>query len=48
MIIVIFLVCIGITILGGWLWSIDAEMPGSTALFCGIAGGIISFIVLIA
>lgn len=47
MIIVIFIVCILIIMLGGWLSSVRCEMSGGITLFCGVAGGIISFITLI-
>lgn len=47
MIIVIFLVCIGIIALGGWLLYIDADMSGSVCMVCGIIGGIVSFIAMV-
>ena len=48
MIIVIFLVCIGILILGGWLAAVwDCEISGNIAITCGIIGGIVSFIAMI-
>lgn len=47
MIIVVFLVCVGILILGGWLSYCDCEISGGIAVTCGIIGGIISFIAMI-
>lgn len=47
MIIVIFLVCIGILILGGWLAWCDCEISSGITLVCGIIGGIVSFIAMI-
>ncbi len=47
MIIVIFLVCVGILILGGWLARCKCEMSSCFALICGIIGGVVSFIAMI-
>ena len=47
MIIVIFLVCIGIILLGAWLWNEVEEIAGGITMACGIIGGAISFIALI-
>lgn len=47
MIIVIFLVCVGVIILGAWLYNEVNEVAGCAALTCGIIGSIISFIALI-
>lgn len=47
MIIVIFLVCVGVILLGSWLYNDMHEVAGGVALFCGITGSIISFITLI-
>ena len=47
MIIVIFLVCVGILALGAWIYNYSSEFAGGISMFCGIAGGIISFIALI-
>ena len=47
MIIVIFLVCVGILALGGWLAWCDCDITGGIAVACGIIGGIISFIAMI-
>jgi hypothetical protein len=48
MIIVIFLVCVGVIVLGAWLHNDMHEVAGGVTMFCGIAGSIISFIALIA
>ncbi len=48
MIIVIFLVCVGVIILGGWLYNTVNEMSGGITMTCGISGGIVSFIALIS
>jgi TRAP-type mannitol/chloroaromatic compound transport system permease large subunit len=48
MIIVIFLVCVGVILLGVWLcheW--DCAITGGVTMACGIIGSIISFIALI-
>lgn len=47
MIIVIFLVCVGVIILGAWLYNNVDEIPGGIIMFFGIAGSVISFITLI-
>ena len=47
MIIVIFLVCIGVILLGGWLYNEVDEVAGGITMFFGISGGVISFIALI-
>ena len=47
MIIVIFLVCVGVILLGAWLWDNIEEMIGGITMACGIIGGIVSFITLI-
>ena len=46
MIIVIFLVCVGVIILGAWLYNHVNEIPGGVTMACGIVGSIISFIAL--
>jgi uncharacterized membrane protein YhiD involved in acid resistance len=47
MIIVFFLVCVGVILLGAWLYNSVEEMAGGTTLFFGIAGGVVSFIAVI-
>lgn len=47
MIIVIFLVCVGILALSGWLRYIDADVSAAITSICGIIGGIVSFIAMI-
>lgn len=47
MIIVIFLVCVGVILLGAWLCNDSNEVAGGVTIFCGISGSIISFIALI-
>jgi hypothetical protein len=48
MIIVIFLVCAGVILLGAWIYDgMNCEVAGSITMFFGIAGGVISFIALI-
>lgn len=47
MIIVIFLVCVGILILGGWIHQNSSECAGGVTMLCGILGGIVSFIAMI-
>lgn len=47
MIIVIFLVCVGVILLGAWLYENIEEFAGSITMGCGIIGGIASFIALI-
>lgn len=47
MIIVIFLVCVGILILGGWLAYCDCEIASGFTVTCGIIGGIVSFIAMV-
>ena len=47
MIIIIFLVCIGVIVLGGWLYNEVNRDAGGVTLFCGISGGIISFLAVI-
>lgn len=46
MIIVLFLVCVAIIFLGAWL-SEYHEFSGVITVFCGVVGGIISFIALV-
>lgn len=48
MIIVIFLVCVGVIVLGAWLYNTINEVPGGVTMACGIIGSIISFIALIS
>lgn len=47
MIIVIFLVCVGVIMLGAWLYDQIEEMAGGITLACGIIGSVISFVALI-
>lgn len=47
MIIVIFLVCVGVIVLGAWLYKHINQIPGGITMACGIVGSIISFIALI-
>lgn len=47
MIVVIFLVCVGVIILGARLYNNVNEIPGGIIMFFGIVGSIISFITLI-
>ena len=47
MIIVIFLVCVAVTVLGAWLYNCVEAMAGGITMTCGILGSIISFIALI-
>ena len=47
MIIVIFLVCVGVIVLGAWLYNDVEEISGGVTLFCGISGGVISSIAFI-
>ena len=47
MIIVIFLVCVGLVILGGWLSYCDCEISSGTTVTCGTIGGIVSFIAMV-
>lgn len=47
MIIVIFLVCVGVILLGSWLYDSIDETAGGVTLFFGISGGVISFIALV-
>ncbi len=48
MIIVIFLICVGVIVLGAWLENaLYEDLPGAIAIACGIFGGIASFIALI-
>ena len=49
MIIVIFLVCVAVILLGAWLREgFDCEVAGNITMACGILGSIVSFIALIA
>ena len=48
MIIVIFLVCVAVIVLGAWLYNCVEEFAGGATMACGILGSIISFIALIA
>lgn len=47
MIIVIFLICVAVILLGAWLYDAINEVAGGVTLACGIAGSIISFIAAI-
>lgn len=47
MIIVIFLICVGVIVLGAWLYKHINQIPGGITMACGIVGSIISFIALI-
>lgn len=47
MIIVIFLVCVGIILLGSFLYNNDNEVIGGLTITCGVIGSVISFIALI-
>jgi uncharacterized membrane protein len=47
MIIVIFLVCVGVIVLGAGLYNEVEEMAGGVTLACGIIGSVISFVALI-
>lgn len=48
MIIVIFLVCVALLVLGAILYKyFDCDTAGGITMACGVIGGIISFIVLI-
>ena len=48
MIIVIFLICVGVLVLGGWLtYEWDCEISGGMTMTCGTVGGVISFIAFI-
>lgn len=47
MIIVIFLVCVGVILLGAWLYEDIEEVAGDITMFCGIIGSVASFIALI-
>lgn len=48
MIIVIFLICVAILVLGGWLcYECDCEIAGGITMTCGVIGGVVSFIALI-
>jgi uncharacterized membrane protein YhiD involved in acid resistance len=47
MIIVIFLICVSVILLGAWLYICIAETAGSIVMTCGFLGSIISFIALI-
>lgn len=47
MIIVIFLICVSVIVLGAWLYKHINEIPGGITMACGIVGSIISFIALI-
>ena len=40
-------VCIGVIVLGAWLYKHINEIPGGITMACGIVGSIISFIALI-
>ena len=48
MIIVIFLVCVAVIVLGARLYNRVEEMAGGAVITCGILGSIVSFIALIA
>ena len=47
MIIVIFLVCVGMIALGGWLYFCDCDIASAITVACGVVGGIVSFIAMI-
>ena len=47
MIIVIFLVCVGVILLGAWIYNESSETAGGIIMTCGILGSIASFIVTI-
>ena len=47
MIIVIFLVCVGVSILGCWIFDEAGEFTGMATMGCGAIGSIVSFIALI-
>lgn len=47
MIIVVFLVCVGVIVLGAWIYNESNEIAGGAVLTCGIIGSIVSFIALI-
>ena len=47
MIIVIFLICVGVIVLGAWLYNDVEEIAGGVTMACGIMGSIASFIALI-
>ena len=48
MIIVIFLVCVGVIVLGAWIANyFDCEVAGGITMTCGVLGSIISFLALI-
>lgn len=47
MIIVIFLVCVGVILLGCWVHNNGTECEGSIIATCGILGSIVSFIALV-
>lgn len=48
MIIVIFLICVGVIVLGGWLYDDKyCEIGGGVVIGCGIIGGVVSFVALI-
>ena len=47
MIIVIFLICVGVIVLGAWLYNGVEEVSGGVTMFFGISGGVISFITFI-
>ena len=47
MIIVIFLVCVAVILLGAWLYNCVAEFAGGVVIACGIIGSIVSFIAAI-
>ena len=47
MIIVIFLVCVAVIVLGAWLYNRVEEFAGGATMACGILGSIVSFIALI-
>lgn len=47
MIIVIFLVCIGVIALGVWVYDVADDIVGGAVLFCGILGGVATFITFI-
>ena len=48
MIIVIFLACVAVIVLGAWLYNCVEEFAGGVVITCGILGSIVSFIALIA
>jgi 3-mercaptopyruvate sulfurtransferase SseA len=47
MIIVIFLICVGVLVLGTWLYNEVEETFGGVTMFCGISGSVISFVTFI-